>query len=428
MFDPESTRTVELSWHPPARRRPRRFRLLWAGALVLVLLGLATVVVVPLVRQLPQPTVELTLPTSMRIPGTVPALPWPKAGQAAVSVDGLAALGTSGGKTALPIGSVAKVMTAYVVLTGHPLKVGEPGPSLTVSARQAAEYPREQARGESLIPVVAGAAFTEREALQAVLLPSANNMARIIAAWDAGSVAAFVDKMNATAVEFGMANTRYTDPAGYAPDTVSTAVDQTILARKAMALPAFAEIVAQKKATLPIAGTVTNYNTLVGRDGVVGIKTGSTDEAGGCLMFAAVVTVGGSRLTIVGAVLGQPGTDTPAQLSAVFKATRPLVRAATAALAVHTVVQAGQPVATVRGPLDTGTTINAGEDVKVIGWPGLDVRLNAEIPPVPSRLAAGAEHGRLTAAVGERPSADAALRAGARLVPPDSWRRVTHGW
>ena len=297
MFNPESTRTVELSWHPPARRRPRRFRLLWAGALVLVLLGLATVVVVPLVRQLPQPTVELTLPTSMTIAGHVPALPWPKAGQAAVSVDGL--------RRARHLRRQDRAADRQrrqgddrVRGADRPSAQGrrEPGPSLTVSARQAAEIThREQARGESLIPVVAGAAFTEREALQAVLLPSANNMARIIAAWDAGSVAAFVDKMNATAVEFGMANTRYTDPAGYAPDTVGAAVDQTILARKAMALPAFAEIVAQKKATLPIAGTVTNYNTLVGRDSVVGIKTGSTDEAGGCLMFAAVVTVGGSR-------------------------------------------------------------------------------------------------------------------------------------
>jgi D-alanyl-D-alanine carboxypeptidase (penicillin-binding protein 5/6) len=405
-------------------RRPRRFRPLLSGALALVLVGVTLLATAPLWRRLPLPTVELTLPTSVSIPGVLPTLPWPKSGQAAVSVDGLGALGTAGGTTAVPIASVAKVMTAYVILTDHPLDVGEQGPKLTVSASQAAAYPQERARGESLVPVTAGAVFTERQALQAVLLPSANNLARILAAWDAGSVAAFVAKMNATAAELGMSNTHYTDPAGLDPRSVSTAVDQVILAGKAMALPAFAEIVAQRKATLPVAGTVTNYNTLIGKDGVVGVKTGSTDEAGGCLVWAAVVKVGQMKLTIVGAVLGQPGANTPAQLAAVFQATRPLVRAATAALAVHTIVQAGQPVATVHGPIGTGTTINAVGQLDVIGWPGMAVRLSADIPQAPARLAAGAEHGRLTAVAGDGPQVDTALRSGAQLEPPSTWSRL----
>ena len=282
------------------------------------------------------------------------------------------------------------------------------------------------AAGESLIRVAAGAKFTEREALQAVMLPSANNMARILAAWDAGSVGAFVDKMNATAAALGMSKTHYTDPAGLAPDTVSTALDQVILTRKAMELPAFAEIVAQPKATLPVAGTVTNYNSLLGKDGVVGVKTGSTDEAGGCFVFAAVTTVGTTRLTIVGAVLAQPGTDTPAQLKAVFAATTPLVRAAAAAIGVHTVVTAGQQVATVRGPIGTGTTLQAGENLDVIGWPGLEVRLSTDIPAVPRQLAADAELGRLNATVGEQPPVGTPLRTGARLDPPGIWDRLTN--
>ncbi|MFC4019255.1 D-alanyl-D-alanine carboxypeptidase family protein [Micromonospora sp. GCM10011542] len=388
-----------------------------------LLLGAVLLVVAPLRHPLPLPTVAPVLPASMTIPGEPPALPWPRSGQAAVTVDGLGTLGTSGGTAAVPIASVTKVMTAYVVLTDHPLKVGEQGPTLTVSARQAAAYPQEQARGESLVRVTAGAVFTERQALQAVLLPSANNMARILAAWDAGSVDAFVAKMNATAAALGMSKTRYTDPSGLDPDTVSTAVDQVILARKAMALPAFAEIVAQREATLPVAGTVKNYNTLVGKDGVVGVKTGSTDEAGGCLVWAAVVRVGSVRLTIVGAVLGQPGAHTPEQLTAVFKASRSLVRAATAALDVQTVVRAGQAVAAVRGPIGTGTTISADGQLDVIGWPGMVVRLTADIPPVPARLAAGAEHGRLTAVAGDRPPVETALRSGA-LAPPSTWSRL----
>ncbi|GAA3752707.1 hypothetical protein GCM10022225_41620 [Plantactinospora mayteni] len=275
------------------------------------------------------------------------------------------------------------------------------------------------------MPVVAGAVFTQRQALQAVLLPSANNMARILAAWDAGSIDAFVAKMNATAEKLGMKDTRYTDPSGLDPGTVSTAVDQVILARKAMRLPAFAEIAAQKKATLPVAGEVKNYNSLVGRDGVVGIKTGSTDEAGGCLVFAAVVKVGGRKVTIVGAVLGQPGANTPVQLDRVFKATRPLVRTATAALTAHPVVRTGDQVATVTGPLGTGTTIHAGKDLTVVGWPGMRVRLDVEIPAIPARLPAQTEHGQLTAVTdGGGAPVTAALHSGERLEPPSNWERI----
>ncbi|MFG2053074.1 D-alanyl-D-alanine carboxypeptidase family protein [Micromonospora sp. NPDC048930] len=424
MYDSATPQVLERVPRPsPHRRRARGHRLLISGLLIL-LLAAALVAVEPLRRPPPALTVTRTLPASMILPGTAPTMPWPKAGQAALAVEGLGSLGTSGGSDPVPIASVTKVMTAYVILTEHPLDRGEQGPELTVSAEQAAAYPRELARGESLVPVVAGAVFTERQALQAVLLPSANNMARILAAWDAGSIEAFVAKMNRTAATLGMANTHYTDPSGFDPGSVSTAVDQVTLARKAMQLPAFAEIVAQKTATLPVAGTVKNYNSLVGRDGVVGIKTGSTDEAGGCLVFAAVVTVGGRRITILGAVLGQPGANTPVQLDRVFRATRPLVRTAAAAIGVHPVVRAGDQVASVQGLPGTGTTLSAAQDLTVVGWPGMPVRLDVDIPAVPTRLPGGTEHGRVSAAAGKGTPATIALRTGVRLEPPSIWDRI----
>jgi D-alanyl-D-alanine carboxypeptidase (penicillin-binding protein 5/6) len=315
-------------------------------------------------------------------------------------------------------------MTAYVVLTDKPLTPGAAGPSLTITDAQAAAYPQEAARNESLVRVKAGAVFSERQALQALLLPSANNMARILAAWDAGSVDAFVARMNSAAAAVGMVDTRYTDPAGFDPRTVSTAADQAILARLAMALPVFAEIVAQPSAAVPVAGVVTNTNTILGRDGVVGIKTGSTDEAGGCLVFAARVTVGGNDLTIVGAVFGQPGSDSLEQLAAVFRVTRSLIHAIGTVLAVHTVIHAGDQIASVRGPFGTGTTLHAAEDVAVVGWPGMEVRFAADVPPVPARLPAGTAHGRVSATAGDRPAAATALRSGDRLEPPSTWTRI----
>jgi serine-type D-Ala-D-Ala carboxypeptidase (penicillin-binding protein 5/6) len=76
-----------------------------------------------------------------------------------------------------------------------------------------------------------------------------------------------------------------------------------------MRLPVFASIVATPSATLPVAGTVHNTNTLLGRNGFVGIKTGSDDAAGGCFAFRAVRWIDGKRTTITGVVLGQPGHD-----------------------------------------------------------------------------------------------------------------------
>jgi D-alanyl-D-alanine carboxypeptidase (penicillin-binding protein 5/6) len=317
-------------------------------------------------------------------------------------------------------------MTAYLVLVDHPLGADEDGPSIRVTDEEVNAYQAEVARSESLIKVTAGMTLTQRQALQAVLLPSANNIARVLATWDAGSTSAFVEKMNATAASLGMSQTHYTDPAGYDPGSVSTAVDQVILARKAMALPAFAGIVAQTKATIPGNGTVRNTNTLLGQNGVVGVKTGSTDQALGCLVFAAQVTVGGKQLLIIGAVLGQPGAATPQQLAAVFKAVRPLIAAAGKALTPYSPVKAGQVVANVHGPIGTRTTLAAASDATVVGWPGLKVRVNTSIPAVPSNLPAGTSHGSIKVSIGDQDPVTTDLKSGDRLVKPSALDRIRH--
>jgi len=112
------------------------------------------------------------------------------------------------------------------------------------------------------------------------------------------------------------------------------------------------------------------------------------------------------------------------QLDRVFRATRPLVRTAAATITEHPIVRAGDQVATVRGPLGTGTTINAAKDLIVVGWPGMRVRLDVDIPAVPTRLPAGAEHGRVSAVAGEGTPVAAALRTGVGLEPPSTWDRI----
>jgi D-alanyl-D-alanine carboxypeptidase (penicillin-binding protein 5/6) len=208
----------------------------------------------------------------------------------------------------VPIASVAKVMTAYVILQDHPLPADGSGPDLAVQPSEAAAYPSQVRDGDSLVPVVAGEKLTERQALEALLLPSADNMAWILARWDAGSQAAFVARMNATARRLGMTSTSYTDPSGLDPSTASTAADQVRLGMAAMRVPALAAIAAMPAAVVPEAGVVRNYNTLLGQDGIVGLKTGSTHAAGGCVLLAAWQKASGRKTLIVAATFGQPGT------------------------------------------------------------------------------------------------------------------------
>jgi serine-type D-Ala-D-Ala carboxypeptidase (penicillin-binding protein 5/6) len=242
-------------------------------------------------------------------PGKRFDLDWPGEGQAAVAVQGLGSLGVFGGQEPVPIASLAKVMTAYLVLRDDPLEPGEEGFEITIGDAEVDELHERTALGQSVVPVEAGEVLSERQALEALLLPSANNVAALLAVHEAGSVESFVAQMNDAADELGMTNTHYTDPSGFEDSTVSTAVDQLKIGRAAMADPTFAEIVAMPAAVLPVAGEVANFNALVGREGFVGIKTGSDDAAGGCLLFARRTKVDGHRRTVFGAVLGQRGDD-----------------------------------------------------------------------------------------------------------------------
>jgi D-alanyl-D-alanine carboxypeptidase (penicillin-binding protein 5/6) len=105
-----------------------------------------------------------------------------------------------------------------------------------------------------------------------------------------------------------MTGTSYTDPSGLDPSTTSTAADQVRLGMAAMRVPVLATIAAMSTAVVPVAGLVRNYNTLLGQDGIAGLKTGSTQSAGGCVLIAAWRNASGHRTLIVAAVLGQPGT------------------------------------------------------------------------------------------------------------------------
>jgi len=255
-------------------------------ALAVALAAAAVFAAVQLLRPLPPLTFTAAAPLRM-LPGTPPRPAWPGPAEAVVGTPGAGILAAHGGNQPHPIASLAKIMTAYIILRDHPLRAGQAGPGLIVTPAGVAVYRRDEKQGQSVVKVVAGERLTEWQALAALLVPSGNNIADLLAAWDAGSLPAFVARMNGQARSFGLHGTRYADASGVDPATVSTATDQFRLAVRALQMPVFRQIVALPQVRLPAAGLAYNVNSALGHEGIDGVKTGSTRATGGCLVFSA---------------------------------------------------------------------------------------------------------------------------------------------
>lgn len=375
--------------------------------------------VVELVRPTPNLSLKAALPGHVAVPGAAVSLPWPSSGTAAMAVGGVGQVGSSGGDTVVPLASVTKMMTALVVLHDHPLAATAAGPSITVTPADVNDYQARHADQESVVAVQAGEVLSERQALEGLLLPSGNNIADVLAEWDAGGTSAFVAKMNAAASSLGLNHTHYVDPSGIDPRSVGTASEQVKLAEVVMGLPAFASIVDEPQATLPVAGVVYNVNGLVGQDGIVGVKTGSTPEDGSNLVFAADRTVGGHPVVVYGAVFGQKGTS---PMATTFAETKALLGAMTPALRPVNVVAKGGEAAKIRGEWGADIPAAATEAVSFVGWTGMSVSTRVTADRLGQSVKEGEKVGSLRVSEGGQ-SFRVPLVASHRASGPSlSWR------
>ncbi len=392
--------------------------------LLVLVVVVVVVVVVQLVRSPPGQSATVTGAQSVPVPGSN-TLPWPATGEAATAI-GTGPVRTSSPTAAtspVPIASLAKMMTAYLILKDHPLDNGTAGPSITVTAAQAAAYASEAAQQDSVLPVTTGETLTEQQALQALLIASADNVADILAQWDAGSVTAFVAKMNTTAKSLGMDHTTYTDPSGLATSTVSTAADQLVISRTAMANPTFAAIVAMQSATFPEAGTVQNYDYDVGHDGIIGVKTGSDSAAGGCWAFAAKRTVAGGTQTVYGVVLGIPA-DATGLLEPALAAGEALANALPGTVSKMTVVPAGKVVGYVTAPWRSEPVpVVTTTAVTGVVENGTRITLHVNLPvPAGRTVADGQKLGSLHADQVDGTDSSTLVAKGSGSGPGLSWR------
>jgi D-alanyl-D-alanine carboxypeptidase (penicillin-binding protein 5/6) len=205
----------------------------------------------------------------------------------------------------VPMGSITKVMTAYVVIES-----GDLNQLITVPNGINAYDNKYGASTAGLKP---GQQLTAEDLLYALLVPSGCDAAYTLAQAYGPGLSGFIAKMNATAAQLGLSSTHFTDFSGL-PDpteysTYSDAQDLITLGRDAMRLPLFASIVSLASYQLAAvkgehpAFSWTTTNPLIGSyPGTIGIKTGDTQAAGDCLLFEAVQ----NGEDVIGIVLDDP--------------------------------------------------------------------------------------------------------------------------
>ena len=211
--------------------------------------------------------------------------------------------------------SITKVMTA--LLTLETIESGKLTAQTQITASAtAATIPK----GSSTANIKAGEVLTVEQLLYCLLLPSANEAAQILAETVGGDIDTFVGMMNDKAKELGCENTHFANPHGFHdPDHYTTPYDITLFMKAAMEYDLFQKIVTSPNYTIPATNlseqrTVRNTNALTSNWTYTGYlytpgtggKTGSTDEAGKCL----VETAKKGDTYLISVVMGEPETIT----------------------------------------------------------------------------------------------------------------------
>lgn len=304
----------------------------------------------------------------------------------------------NGSDASVPIASITKTVTALVVLDAKPLtSTTDAGPAITFTDADQRIFEHVVAVGGSWATVTPGSVMSERQALEAMLLPSANNYAISLANWAYGSEAAYVTTANAWLAAHGLNGTHVADASGLSAHSVSTPTDLVEIAKLVMANPALASIVSTTTATLPGAGQQTNRNRLLGTLGIDGIKTGNTTAAGNCLMFASALTLHGHRVQIVGVVIGAPDHDT------LFRSVKTLVKSARAGFHAVRVAASGQAFGRYSTAWGASVRLVATKDAWLIVWSDTPIAVDVNT----SRLRTGS--------AGEK-AGSAVFRAGSTTV------------
>ena len=336
--------------------------------LVLIMVPLLLFVILGAVRPVPSLKATITYPNQIRS-GEVNIL-WPLQGNAALgSLDEGVVLASTPTETPKPTASIAKIITALAVVNKKPLSLNGQGPLITLNQNDVDSYLYYVNIGGSAVPVTGDTQLSQMQALEAMLLPSANNISDSLAVWAFGSKEAYVTYANLMIKSWGLRSTVVADASGLSPLTVSTPSDLVKIGQRFLRNPVLKSVVSKPSAVLPNTGTIYNTNILLGTDGITGIKTGHTDDAGAGLLFSADYQIDPNHTTtIIGAVQTIPTVDES------FAATQVLLASAKKGFGRIVVVKAGDTVGTYESAWRSKSAIVARKDIVHYGWIYQDIK------------------------------------------------------
>lgn len=341
-------------------KKRRRHLGRWA-AMVLLIAALGTLYFRPL------PAATISISTPQQFTAAKPNISWP-AGQAAFGAAGYDLLETNTSNSAVSTASIAKVITALCILEKKPIMRGEQGPLLTMGADDVARYRAEVARDGTTFAVNEGDQLSEYEALEAILLPSANNIADTAAIWAFGSLESYRSYAQAFVYRNGMSNTTIgPDASGYDPSTTSTPADLIKLAKLSLKNSVLMEIAGKQSAVIGDGVQINNHNLLAGKNGVTGLKTGRNDENSGALLFTATVGKGEQAVNLTGIVINA-GT-----LSRALSGTSELIDSLSDEFPKSIIAKSGAVVGTARTAWGSTADIVAEKDLTIQHWAGSPV-------------------------------------------------------
>jgi D-alanyl-D-alanine carboxypeptidase (penicillin-binding protein 5/6) len=343
------------------------------------------------------------------------AIAWPRSGSAAVAVEGFTGSAASTADSSA-IASITKLVTALTVLDQLPLKVGEQGPAFRFTSADRSTYRQYLARNESALNVPVGGTLSEFQLLEGMLIGSGSNYAtRLVdSIWPSDAV--FASAADAWLRQNGISGITIVEPTGFDHRNVAPPAALLTLAGKALQNPVIAQIVAMPAVDLPGAGHVPNTNDLVGKDGVIGIKTGTL--VGYDLLAAARTAVGGATVTMFAVTLVQPDDATrDATIRSLFDQLR-------GELTPTRTVASGTVVGHVRTRWGDDVAITTAADADVVLWNGSRAKVSSTFT-LGSHSAKGARVGTLTA-TGPVDGATVPLVLARAIGAPSPWWRLTH--
>jgi D-alanyl-D-alanine carboxypeptidase (penicillin-binding protein 5/6) len=377
---------------------------------------------------LPAPTLTTQLPTAAA--GEAATVRLPADGAMRVSVTGGeqylgadtdGAWAASGGDDPRPIASVAKLITALVVLDRHPLNdADDPGPTVAFTEADTDLYDQFYVRGATIARMPDGLRLSLHDSLATMLLPSASNYAVAIARWGFGSESAYVDAARTWLDANGLSSTRIVDATGIDDRNTSTPRDLVALGKIAEANPALAAIVQMPSISLPDGpGTVTNTNDLIGTLGIRGLKTGNLGEGTFNLLFSSLLDVGiGPPLQITGVRLGGATHDSTDRDVATF------LESVRAGFRDVTVGTAGDEMGTITTPWGASARVVLDRTTALRTWSDTPITTTPAVA-TPRTWADGETVGTITWTAGPK-TASADVKIVGSLEPPTLWWRLTH--